>query len=133
LGISFVEAPTKFTAPSLTLPVAIDVGRVVFAMSHRVQIALALAAGLLGWRARRSLSPKQRGLLIALLLVLPLQLIAIQLPLDARAARVIAGESLPPSSLHAAYVVVDLAKISLLASLGWSLLRSGPRTENDCD
>ena len=31
-GISLLEAPVKFTAPSLTREVALDVGRVVFAM-----------------------------------------------------------------------------------------------------
>src|SRR3712207_8678966 len=36
-AISFMEAPVKFTAPSLTLAVGLDVGRHVFAVLNKVE------------------------------------------------------------------------------------------------
>lgn len=39
-GISLLETPVKFTAPTITRPVALDVGRVVFAALNRVELVL---------------------------------------------------------------------------------------------
>lgn len=42
LAISFMEAPLKFQAPSLTLPVALEIGYLVFHALNGVEIGLAL-------------------------------------------------------------------------------------------
>ncbi|KAI9179608.1 hypothetical protein H9P43_004936 [Blastocladiella emersonii ATCC 22665] len=42
-GISFLEAPTKFHAPSISKPVALDVGRHVFAALHLTEIVASVA------------------------------------------------------------------------------------------
>ena len=52
VGISFIEAPVKFTAPSLPLSVGLDVGRHVFAALNRAELLLALASVGLAWSAR---------------------------------------------------------------------------------
>lgn len=123
IGISFVEAPTKFTAPTLTRAVALDVGRVVFAMSHRVQLVLAgiLAAAALA--ARREQSTGELALVATLIALFAVQLFGVQPRLDVRTVRILAGETLPGSHLHTAYVVADLVKLSLLLSIGWRALR----------
>ena len=56
LGISFLETPVKFTAPSVTLPIGLDVGRHVFGMFNKVELAfvLIMVAILLYLRPRRS-------------------------------------------------------------------------------
>jgi hypothetical protein len=41
-AISFMEAPVKFTAPTLTLQAGLDVGRKVFAALNKVEISFAL-------------------------------------------------------------------------------------------
>ncbi len=55
-AISFMEAPVKFTAPSLTLAVGLDVGRHVFAVLNKVEIGFTLVSLWLlvqgGWPAR---------------------------------------------------------------------------------
>ena len=40
LGVSFLATPVKFQAPSLTLPVALDVGRQTFAVFNGVELGL---------------------------------------------------------------------------------------------
>lgn len=48
LGISFLETPVKFTAPSVTLPIGLDVGLHVFGAFNKVEIGgVLLACGLL--------------------------------------------------------------------------------------
>ena len=60
LGISFLETPVKFTAPSVTLPIGLDVGRHVFGAFNKVEIvATLLICGLLiGMRPQR-VAPSQ--------------------------------------------------------------------------
>src|SRR5690606_31087651 len=43
LGVSFLATPVKFLAPSLTLPVALDVGRYTFTWLSRVEVVLGVA------------------------------------------------------------------------------------------
>lgn len=35
IGISFIEAPLKFTALGITIPLGLGIGRLVFAIEHR--------------------------------------------------------------------------------------------------
>ena len=112
VGISFIEAPVKFQAPSLTTAVGLDVGRHVFAASHLVQLGLAvvvaLAARWAGWsRARATLiAGAIAALLVQMALVMPV--------LDARARLIIAGGTPGGSSAHLIYVGLELAKLGLL-------------------
>jgi hypothetical protein len=114
-AISFMEAPVKFTAPSLTLAVGLDVGRHVFAVLNKVEIGFTLVSLLLlrgGWPAR-----------IACLLTGVAGLVALQtlwlLPaLDVRALVYIDGGTPPPSQLHLLYVALEAAKVIGLFVLG---------------
>lgn len=112
IGISFLEAPVKFQAPSLTTAVGLDVGRHVFAASHLAQLALAAAVAAL---AALSRAPRRvwlpAGLAIAALLV---QHLAVFPVLDERAQIVIAGGTPAGASPHALYVAVEAAKVLLL-------------------
>lgn len=124
LGISFLEAPVKFTAPSLTLPVALDVGRHVFRALNRVEIgwavltlALALGAGGALWRGLYApLGAAWAIVVVQLLWLLP--------TLGARTDRIIGGEVLPPSYHHVLYIGLDVVKLlALLGASGWILIR----------
>src|SRR5665648_1182454 len=42
VGVSFLATPAKFLAPSLTLPVALDVGRHTFSVFNRVEWAFSV-------------------------------------------------------------------------------------------
>lgn len=99
IGVSFLASPAKFAAPSLSLPVALDVGRQVFGTFGRVEIGLAIAAFLLALASRR------RGPLAWLVLGLIWLIVAAQglwlLPvLDARVEMVLDGVQPPPAPWH---------------------------------
>lgn len=126
LGVSFLAAPAKFAAPSLSLPVALDVGRQEFSALNLVEAGLAvvtLALACLGRPAR----------LVWLGLVLAVAIVALQgfwlLPiLDARAELVIQGQTPPPAPWHALYIAIEISKLAALLLAGgaglWSLARA---------
>ena len=43
-GISFLEAPLKFTAPHITVPLGVGIGRVVFHALNKAEMALCVLA-----------------------------------------------------------------------------------------
>jgi hypothetical protein len=47
LGISFLEAPVKFMAPSVTREIGLDIGRFVFSVFKKVECALAIVMAIL--------------------------------------------------------------------------------------
>src|SRR5699024_3198490 len=57
IGISFIEAPLKFTAPGITIPLGLGIGRRVFLAMNVTEIVLAviLVLALIKlWRSHRS-------------------------------------------------------------------------------
>jgi hypothetical protein len=115
IGVSFIATPVKFTAPSLSLSVALDVGRVTFGLFAKVEwfAAATLLVSIIlvrpGW----------------LLLVLTLGLAAIVLVegswllpiLTSRIEAVIAGAPMAPSNHHALYVALEAAKAVCLVAV----------------
>ena len=114
-AISFMEAWIKFRAPSVTVTIGLEIGRLVFNALNKVEWALAAI------------------IVIALLIeggfprmsqwfwwAIPMTVLIIQtfwlLPgLDQRAVAQIQGEALPPSNLHWYYVAGECIKtVSLL-------------------
>lgn len=121
IGVSGLATPIKFTAPSLSLPVALEVGHVTFHLLSRVELGMAGLLILIGVVAR---PPRWSLLCIGIVLAL----VAVQafwlLPaLDERVAIVIAGDMPPPSSLHLWYIGVEVAKLMALLALGVGALR----------
>lgn len=121
-GVSFLATPAKFLAPSLTLPVAVDVGRSTFAVLNRVELGCAvLSLGLLvagasrAFVVRLALGLAALGLLLETLWLLP--------ALDERAGVIIDGGTLPSSGLHDVYVGIEAAKIVALLVATVVLLR----------
>ncbi|MFF3252934.1 hypothetical protein ACFYWP_18430 [Actinacidiphila glaucinigra] len=52
LGISFLEAPLKFRAEGIAVPLGLGIGRIVFRALNRVEAVLAaIAAGAVAWEA----------------------------------------------------------------------------------
>lgn len=113
IGVSFIATIAKFSAPSLTRPVALDVGAHTFAMLARIEWGLAAALALFILAA--GLTRLRLLLLIAIVAILAGEALWIYPQLSARTALVIAGQPLPPSPLHAFSVVAESSKVLLLA------------------
>jgi hypothetical protein len=124
IGVSFVAAPVKFNAPSLTLPVAMDVGRQEFGALNLLEAGFAVATLTLAWLARPSrLVWVGLGLAVAIVALQGLWLLPM---LDARAEIIIQGGKPPPAPWHGLYIGLEIAKLAALLGLGWALARRQP-------
>ncbi len=97
----------KFTAPSLTLPVGLDVGRHVFGMFNKVEIVWALVVC---------------GLMMAVGVV-ALQTVWLLPVLDERVGMVLSGQTPPPAPYHLVYVMLEVLKLICLMIIGTACLR----------
>jgi len=120
IGISMIATPVRFTAISITRPVALDVGRVVFAALNKAEL---LALVLLLIIVRVSDRSRELWAWCGILILIVLAQGAWLIPeLAARTDIIMAGGELPPSSAHAIYSSLELIKIGLLLFLGFSSL-----------
>jgi len=123
LAISFLEAPLKFRAPGVTIPIGLGIGRLVFRALNLVEAVLAVvvvaavAAGDPPGRVVGSVAAAAALLLAQLLVVRP--------RLNRRSDRVLAGEDLPRSRDHVYYVALEAAKVAALIALGIGLFTIG--------
>jgi hypothetical protein len=114
IGVSFIATPVKFRAPSLTRPVALEVGRITFRLFSRIEwgfAALLLGIGATSngvlWRLPLS------GIVVAIVALQSTWL----LPVNRRISLLIAGESLGPSHVHQIYSAVEGIKLLALVTL----------------
>ena len=120
VGVSMIATPVRFTATSITRPVALDVGRVVFAalnMAELVAVILLLVIVRVSGRSRELWIGCS-----ALILIVLAQGAWLIPELAARTDIVLSGGEPPPSHAHAIYSTLELAKIGLLLVLGFRSL-----------
>ncbi|MFC3775629.1 hypothetical protein [Mycolicibacterium holsaticum] len=115
LAISFLEAPLKFGAPGVTLPIGLGIGRRVFKALNGVEIVLAVVLLVAILIAKPSTVVWILVLVAAA--VLAIQVIFVRPPLTKRSNRVLAGERLPRSNMHYVYVAFELVKVGVLIAL----------------
>lgn len=116
-GISLLEAPVKFTAPTLTRPVALDVGRVVFEALNRVELVLLILLLVLVRLSGRSRQLFAAAAGIALILIAQT---AWLLPQLAQRAQAITNGFEPGASMvHGIYGGLELVKLLLLLYVGF--------------
>lgn len=121
LAISFLEAPLKFRAPGLTLPVGLGIGRLVFRALNRVETAL--AAGVLVAVAVGGATWPVWLCTVIVAVLLAAQIGVVRPRLNARSDVVLAGaQDLPRSHEHLYYVALEGVKVLVLIALGVVLL-----------
>lgn len=118
IGVSFLATPVKFRAESLTLPVALDVGRATFHALGRVEWALSAVLVVALIVARDDLRTADLVLAAVVAAIVAFQGGYLIPQLDERVAAVIAGSPLPPSHLHTVFGVVETCKVGLLIAIG---------------
>ena len=116
-AISFMEAPLKFQAPGITLPLGLSVGRLIFFVLNKIEIVLAIVflLSLIGGRTAGRAAIMVFAVIGAILLAETVWLLPV---LDVRAEQVIAGTAEPFSNLHLVYIAFDGVKFILLFVLG---------------
>lgn len=120
LAISFLEAPIKFRAPGVTLPIGLGIGRLVFRALNTAEVCLAVVIA-----AAIVLDPRDDAAFVALgvaALALVLQLVAVRPVLTRRSDAVLAGAEGPRSHAHLWYVGAELVKVVALVAGGVLLL-----------
>lgn len=125
VGVSFLATPVKFLAPSLTLPVALDVGRQTFGVFNKVELGFCfvlVAMVLFG----------KLGRLTVVAVVVTASIVLFEavwlLPvLDQRVGAILAGNALAPSTHHRLYIALEsvksIALMIVLARTSWVAIR----------
>lgn len=123
LAISFLEAPLKFRAPGVTVPIGLGIGRLVFRALNSCEVAFAIAS-----LAAVVLDGTAPGVGVGVLVAvtaLGVQLVAVRPVLTKYSDGVLAGTAPvreKRSRAHHAYVVLEGVKVLALLASGIQLL-----------
>ena len=123
IAISFLEAPLKFLAPGVTIPIGLGIGRLVFtALNVLAGVVLVLLTAV-SLRAKAGRTPV---VILGVIWVVFLVEVAVIRPvLNRRSDLVIAGSEAPGTGwAHYAYIAADLMLIGLLIALVVLTVRS---------
>lgn len=127
-AISFMEAPLKFTAPNITIPLGLGIGRIVFQTLNKIEIVfgILLFVSIFAKRPKGKFSFYSFGIILLLLALETVWLLPV---LDARASEVINGTAPPFSNTHHIYIAFDAIKFLLLFALGMNLTKQNLKIE----
>ena len=116
IAISFLEAPLKFLAPGVTIPIGLGIGRLVFtALSVLAGVVLILLTVV---SVRAKAGRGVLGILGGIWLVYLIEVAVIRPVLNRRSDLVIAGVEAPGTDwAHYAYIAADATLIVLLVVL----------------
>lgn len=124
-GISFIEAPLKFQAPGITIPLGLGIGRLVFAVLNAAEAALLIALVAVHVWPRASRAVKKRlWLVIALTVTFVAKVGIVRPPLNSRTDLVLAGAEPGESVWHYWYIAADLVTLVLLIAVAISAGRA---------
>jgi len=122
-GISLLATPLRFTAPTVTRAIGLDIGRVVFTALNRAELVALILLLIVVRASGRATQWWAIGGALALIVIA--QSVWLLPELAARADMVVAGTEPPASYLHAVYSSVELAKLALLLFGGFYALSQG--------
>jgi hypothetical protein len=119
-AISFVEAPLRFRAPGVTLPIGLGIGRLVFRALNIAELTLAVVLA----SAVLAAMPAARVIISATVPVVTLvvQIVLVRPRLARRSDRVLSGNDAPRSNTHHWYVGLEVVKVVALLITGVFLL-----------
>lgn len=114
VGISLIEAPLKFQAPGITIPLGLDIGRLVFTAMNWVEIVIAV---ILLWSILKDgVGTPFRAVTSGVIGVLILKVAFVRPLLNQRTDAVLAGVDDGGSMMHLLYIAADgLLIIGLIA------------------
>lgn len=114
-AISFIEAPLKFQAPGITIPLGLGIGRLVFFALNIAEGLLLVTMLLLAlWPKVLRVTASRLRWITALAVVFVLKIVVVRPPLNARTDQVLAGADPGESIWHYVYIAADLITMVLL-------------------
>jgi hypothetical protein len=131
-GISFMEAPLKFQAPNITVPLGLGIGRLVFYALNKIEIILAILMLItfVKVKLKGKFAHFSFDIIVFLLFLETVWLLPV---LDARAVEVMSGTAAPASDsyTHLIYIAFDAIKFVLLFALGTTIAKNNLKIEQD--
>lgn len=125
VGVAIIETPARFATATVTRPIALDIGRNVFAALNKAELlALVILLIIVRVSGRARLYWAVCG---ALALIVIAQSAWLTPELAARAQIIIEGGVPPASYTHAMYSSLELVKYGLLMFIGFRSLNTAPR------
>jgi hypothetical protein len=119
IAISFLEAPLKFRAPGITVPLGVGIGRLVFRALNAAEGVLAIAL-----LVSALLEPGRVPLLLVvpLCVVLAFGALVLRPLMDRRVTAGRTADAMPRHALHLWYIALELVKVVLLVLVGVQVL-----------
>ena len=111
LGISFLEAPLKFRAPNITLPLGLGIGKLVFSALNKVEIAFSLILLFVLAQQFDILTLSVKITLLFIVAVVMIQSWWLLPILDHRIDQIVAGNEVPKTNHHFYYVFFEVLKL----------------------
>ena len=120
-GISLLATPVRFTAPTVTRAIGLDVGRVVFTALNKAELMALIILLIVVRTSGRARS--WWAICGVLALIVLLQSVWLLPALAERASLIVAGIEPAPSALHGIYATLELVKLAVLAAAGFHALK----------
>lgn len=115
MAISFIEAPLKFQAPGITIPLGLGIGRLVFTALNIAEVTLLVALTFVTFLPKSSMAPRNAIITVgALWLVTLVKIFVVRPPLNARSDVIVSGGDPGESILHYLYIGMDLLTMAAL-------------------
>ncbi len=122
-AISFLEAPLKFRAPGITIPLGLGIGRIVFRALNACEVVLAV--GVVLAVVTEDVGDLATAAGIAAAALLAVQVLGVRPALTRRTDAVLAAPEAvdgPKSHVHLWYVGLEVLKVVALVVTGIGLL-----------
>ena len=114
LSISFLETPIKFFVPGMTLPVALELGKIMFGISTWIQFAILFLIVLNFILSKKECTKMMVIVIVILAFILFLEKFWMLPILDARADLLASGKAVPPTTLHDYFIYTESTKLALV-------------------
>ncbi|MEG0927216.1 hypothetical protein [Chryseobacterium sp.] len=115
ITVSFLETPLKFQVPGMNLPIALELGKIMFGISTVIQGISLILILILMFKSHRNYTKLDFIILMALLFILSLQQFWMLPVLDSRIALLSSGKPLQPTPLHDYFIYTETAKALIIA------------------
>lgn len=112
IAIDLIEAPLKFQAPGITIPLGLGIGRLVFLAMNIVELIIALVLAVVLWKPRAD--RRTWTLYIALVVTFAIKMLIIRPLLAQHTNSVLDGTSDGGSITHYFYIAADAVIAGLL-------------------